>query len=77
MGDSLSQPTPHLDLVDDDPNQRFLPLCPVCGGPTQPMNEVRPASMFACAECETAIFVPPAAWSTARAKRMGKWLTKP
>ena len=73
MGDSLPQPAKKT-LIDQD--DAFLPLCPVCGGATQPMSEVRPASMFACIDCATTVFVPPGAWATARRKRFTKWRMK-
>ena len=74
MGDVVSQPD---GKIAEDQDRTFLPICPICGGATSPAHEVRPSAMFACAECETTIFVPPGAWATARTKRLLKWQKKP
>ena len=75
MGELLPQPAIN-NLSADDQEHAYVPPCPVCGGITEPANEVRPASMYACSECSTTVFVPPGAWEVARAKRVMRWRTK-
>lgn len=75
MGDSVSQPVRNTAPANDHTDM-FVPGCPICGGATEPANEARPTTTFACLECATTVFVPPGAWATARTKRMMKWCRK-
>jgi hypothetical protein len=64
------------NTADGSSAANFLPLCPVCGGKTESVRDIKQPAIFACRECDTGVIVPPDAWTIAREKRELKWRAK-